>query len=176
MGPAGSRVQVWDPLVRVAHWVLAACIAAAWFTPSGNPQWHEGAGYAALVAVIVRVLWGAVGPLHARFSSFVRSPEKTLGYARLVVSGREPRYLGHNPLGGWMTVTLLVVVGLIALSGWLYTTEAFWGVAWVAAVHEALTYGLLGLVAVHLAGVALASYRHRDNLVAAMLHGRKRAE
>ena len=157
---ARTAVRVWDPLVRIGHWFLVASVAAAWFTREGYGVWHERIGYAALAIVFMRVVWGFAGP----------------HYARRVVTASEPRHLGHNPLGGWMIVLLLVVIALVGLSGWLYTTDQYWGVEWVGQLHEALTNALLALVALHVGGVALASYRHRENLVAAMLHGRKRAQ
>jgi len=172
--PADSRVTVWDPLVRIGHWLLVVGVAAAWITRTGGHELHEALGYAALAIVVLRVLWGFTGPRHARFSEFVRSPAATLDYAKLLLAAREPRYVGHNPLGGWMTVVLLLVITAVGVSGWVYTTDAYWGVKWVADLHEALSDVLLALIALHLAGVALASYRHRENLVAAMLHGRKR--
>ena len=176
MGSSDARIAVWDPLVRVGHWVLVACVAAAWFTRTGGHDWHERFGYGALAIVLLRVLWGFIGPRDARFSGFVRSPGSTLGYAKLVLAAREPRYVGHNPLGGWMIVVLLIILAAVGLSGWLSTTDTYWGVKWVADLHEALSDMLLGLIALHLAGVAVASYRHRENLVAAMVHGRKRPE
>ena len=176
MQSPATRVVVWDPLVRIGHWALVACVGIAWLTRTGGHDWHERFGYATLAIVALRLLWGFTGPGTARFSAFVRSPASTLGYAKLVLAAREPRYLGHNPLGGWMIAALLFIIVLVGLSGWLYTTEAYWGVKWVAELHETLSDVLMGLIALHLAGVALASCRHRENLVAAMLHGRKRAE
>lgn len=176
MSSPDSRVTVWDPLVRAGHWALVACVALAWLTRTGGHEWHERFGYGALIVVALRVAWGFAGPRHTRFSSFLRSPNATIAYARLVMAAREPRHLGHNPLGGWMVAALLVVIALVCASGWLYTTDTYWGVTWVAGIHDALTDVLIGLVALHLAGVALASYRHRENLVAAMVHGRKRAD
>ncbi len=73
-----------------------------------------------------------------------------------------------------MIVLLLIVIALVGLSGWLYTTDRYWGVEWVGELHGALADALLVLIALHMGGVALASYRYRENLVAAMLHGRKR--
>lgn len=175
MLPPGQRIAVWDPLVRIGHWGLVACVAFAWLTRTGGHDWHERLGYGALAIVALRVVWGFIGPRSARFSAFVHSPVSTLAYAWLMLAAREPRHVGHNPLGGWMILALLFTVAAVGLSGWLYTTDTYWGVEWVADLHEALSDLLLGLIALHLAGVALASYRHRENLVAAMLHGRKRA-
>lgn len=172
---AQAPVRVWDPLVRIGHWALVASIAAAWFTREGYGVWHERIGYAALAVVLLRVVWGFTGGRYARFREFVRPPAATFDYARRVATASEPRHLGHNPLGGWMIVLLLLVIALVGLSGWLYTTDRYWGVEWVGELHETLTHALLVLIALHVGGVALASYRHRENLVAAMLHGRKRA-
>ena len=167
-------IKVWDALVRVGHWLLALSVILAWLTRHGWGRWHEWIGYVSLAVVAVRIAWGWSGPQHARFADFVRSPAETWQYAQQAFTGREPRYLGHNPLGGWMIVVLLLNVALVSLSGWLYTTDRFWGVEWVETVHSTLADLLLILAAVHVAGAFYASYRHRENLVAAMLHGKKR--
>jgi cytochrome b len=173
---AQRAVRVWDPLVRIGHWLLVAAVAVAWFTRHSIGAWHERIGYAALAVVAARILWGWRGSQQARFSDFVHGPKHTFRYALEMLRRREPRYLGHNPLGGWMIVALLSAVALVGASGWLYTTDRFWGVAWVEAVHSVSSDVLLTLVALHVAGVLYASCRHRENLVGAMLHGRKRAQ
>ena len=174
-------VKVWDPLVRVLHWTLAATIALAWLTRSGGGRWHEWIGYASLTAVAVRFGWGfgwgfaaSKRARYSAFGSFVRAPAATLGYARALIAGREHRYLGHNPLGGWMIVALLTTAALAGFSGWLYTTDAWWGDPRVEAIHYALSVVLLVLIALHVAGVVVTSLRHRENLLAAMITGRKR--
>jgi cytochrome b len=167
-------VKVWDFLSRATHWLLVAGVAAAWFTRAGWGKWHEWIGYATLALVALRVAWGWLGPRYARFSQFVRPPTATLSYAKHALAGNEPRHVGHNPLGGWMIVALLAVTALAGLSGWLYTTDAYWGDERVENLHEVLSIALLGLAALHIAGVVVASVRHRENLVASMVHGRKR--
>ena len=163
-------MPVWDPVVRIAHWILATCIIAAWFTRGAT---HDWLGYGALGVVALRLLWGWVGPRHAHFGEFLRSPAATLGYARAVLVGVEPRYLGHNPLGAWMIVALLAMIALVAGTGWLSTTDRFWGVEWLQETHHLLADALLVLATLHLAGVAYTSLRHRENLVRAMITGRK---
>lgn len=177
MTPENPRpgIAVWDPVVRVLHWTLAASIAAAWVTRHGYGVWHERIGFASLLIVALRILWGWIGPRYARFTQFVRAPSATLRYAGELLAQREPRHIGHNPLGGWMILALLTVAAFAGLSGWLYITDEFWGVEWVENLHEALAIFLLVLVALHVAGVVAASWRHRENLVAAMIHGRKRS-
>jgi len=173
---AGPRppVKVWDPLVRAGHWALVASIAAAWLTRKGWGAVHEWIGYAALALVALRLVWGFIGPRYARFSQFIHGPAYTLRYGGSVLKGNEPRHVGHNPLGAWMIVALLTVVAAAGLSGWLFTTDRYWGDERVEDLHEALAIALLVLVTLHVAGVVAASLRHRENLVGAMFHGRKR--
>ncbi len=172
--PTAPMVRVWDPFVRSAHWTLVLCVGLAWLTREGPPRVHDLAGHAALAVVAVRILWGFVGPPHARFADFVRGPRATLRYARALLAGREPRFLGHNPLGGWMILALLSTVVATGLSGWLLTTDAFWGSQAMEALHDATADLLLLLIAGHVAGVVFTSRRHGENLVVAMITGRKR--
>ena len=167
-------MRVWDPLVRIAHWTLVGSIIVAWFTRHGGGKWHEWAGYVVLAVVTLRIVWGFAGPAYARFTQFVYSPSATLRYSKLVAAGQEPRYIGHNPLGGWMIVALLTTALLTAASGWLYTTDRFWGLEWVEQTHLWLTYLLLALAALHVTGAIVESVRHRENLIASMIHGNKR--
>jgi len=165
-------VKVWDPLVRILHGGMIACVVVAWLITEGRV--HDGAGYTLLALIIVRIVWGFVGPERARFANFIRAPLSVARYARLVLAGREPRHLGHNPLGGWMILALLATGAAVSVSGVVYTTDAFWGVEWVERIHVFLAELLLVLAAVHVAGVIFTSIRQRENLVAAMLHGKKR--
>jgi cytochrome b len=167
-------VRVWGIAVRLLHWTLAAAVATAWFAAERHPTLHQTAGYVALAAVALRLLLGVTGSGHARFDRFMRGPRATLRYAAAVWRRREPRHLGHNPLGGWMAVALLACVLAVAATGWLYTTLDYWGDPRVEALHRRLAWTLIALTAAHLAGVVHTSVRHRENLVAAMFSGRKR--
>lgn len=171
---APDQVRVWDLVVRLAHWPLVAAVVATWFTRHAG-AWHEWIGYFALGVVALRVVWGIVGTQHARFADFVRAPSATAAYARQVIAGNETRYLGHNPLGGWMVVCLLGAVFLSGFTGWMYTTDRFWGIEWVETMHRYTAYALYGLAGLHVAGVVFTSLKHGENLVAAMITGRKRA-
>ena len=172
-GAAPCR-RVWDPLVRSLHWALVAAYAAAWATTVAFGGSHEAVGYVGLAIVGVRVVWGFVGPVPARFSSFVRAPPATSAYLRRVAARSEPRHLGHNPAGAWMVVVLLACMVALAFTGWLYRTDRFWGSAEVELAHRLLAWASVALVALHVAGVVYTSLRHRENLVAAMWSGRKR--
>jgi len=166
-------VKVWDRAVRMLHWVLALSVAVAWLSTWRFGDLHQPVGYVALAAVFLRGAWGFVGSRYARFRQFVRSPRATLVYLRQLLQGRETRYIGHNPLGGWMILALMGCVSGLGLTGWLYTTDRFWGDAVIDYLHHALAWLLLGLIALHVAGVIFASIRHRENLVRAMLDGAK---
>lgn len=166
-----ARVPVWDRAVRLLHWLLAGAALACWFTTSG---WHEWAGYVAAVAAVARVAWGFGPSPHARFASFLLGPRATARYAAQLARGGEPRYQGHNPLGGWMVVALLAVVLALGATGWLYlNTDAFWGDPVIERMHGVLGWALLALVAVHVTAVLWMGWRHRENLVRAMVDGRK---
>ena len=169
-------IPVWDLFVRVLHWSLVLTVAAAWLTRHSPGGWHEWLGYATLAIVAMRTIWGFIASGHARFASFVRPASLTFAYARTVFARQETRFVGHNPLGGWMVIALLSMVALVGFTGWLYTTDRYWGVAWVEELHETLSNILFAFVALHILGVVFTSARHRENLVAAMLHGRKREE
>jgi cytochrome b len=179
-GPAvsetsGTTVRVWDPMVRIFHWSLAICFLVGYALGDDGGSLHRMLGYAVLGLVAFRVIWGVVGGRHARFSDFVPRPAVLRQYLRDVLAGREARYLGHNPAGGAMIVLLLTAVTATGISGWLMTTDAFWGVEWMEEGHEALAAATLALVGLHIAGVVFSSLRHRENLVRAMITGRKRA-
>ncbi len=181
-----DRVAVWDPFVRLFHWGLAGSFATAFIVKDHNLTVHTWAGYIALTLIAARVLWGLIGPRHARFSDFVRSPAVALRYVKATLSGRAARHLGHNPAGGLMVVTLLVFVPLLALTGVasLAISEGAGPLAgqlagvglkgvWVLELHEVLANTTVVLVGIHVTGVIVESLLHRENLVLSMLTGRK---
>lgn len=172
---AHRMVRVWDVVVRLFHWSLVLSFVVAWLTRHGSEDIHHLAGYAAAALVLLRVVWGVVGSHYARFAQFTRPPRTVLRYLADIATGREARYIGHNPAGGAMILVLLAAMLGTAATGWMMTTDQFWGVDWVSELHERLADGLLVLVLLHIGGVLLASLRHGENLVRAMLTGRKRA-
>lgn len=172
--PLPAEVRVWDPFVRIFHWSLAGLFMFAFATGDEWDKPHEIAGYVIAGLVALRIIWGFVGSRHARFSDFVRGPGEVIRFIRDTLRFRAPRHLGHNPAGGIMVVALLLAISAVCATGYMMTTDAFWGTEWVEEVHEVTVYGTLGLVMLHVLGVIVASSEHSENLVRAMFTGRKR--
>jgi cytochrome b len=167
-----ATIRVWDLLVRVCHWTLALGFVVAFLTEEGGLV-HQVAGYAA-GAVAVRLLCGFIGSEHARFASFAPGPRRLLGHLADVLRGRDRRYVGHNPAAGAMALALLGLALFLGGTGWMLTTDRFYGMAWLEVVHEGAAYLALGLVCTHVAAALYESVRHRENLPWAMVTGRKR--
>lgn len=201
---SSPTIRVWDPLVRIVHWLLVIGFAIGYVT-EGDPRWlHVWSGYMVAALVVVRVIWGFTGPQRARFSDFVTGPKKVFGYVSGLIRRTSPRFVGHSPAGGAMTVALLLGLAGICVTGMLTLADAgnagplaaWFGNEQVAAAraaaqeagerfryrspyeepHEILVNITLILVILHIAGVAWASYVHRENLPRAMVTGTKRAE
>jgi cytochrome b len=183
-----GEVRVWDPFVRLFHWLLVLLFMLAYVTGEDWLSLHVNAGYAVSGLVLLRVLWGVVGTPHARFGDFVYRPSTVAAYVKDTLALRARRYLGHNPAGGAMIVLMLVSLLLVSVSGFaVYGIEKGAGpLAMLGGsgeslekvfeeVHEFFANFMVLLVAVHIVGVVAESLIHRENLVKAMLTGRKRA-
>ena len=180
-----SQIYVWDPFVRLFHWTLVVAFTVAYLTEDDLLNVHVWAGYLVGGLVVARVIWGFVGPAHARFADFLCSPADTLRYVRDLVLFRAERHLGHSPGGGAMVVLLLLFLGATVMTGLVvYGGEQQAGPLAgmftkdtgesVEEVHELLANITLGLVLAHIAAVVLASFVHGENLVRAMFTGYKR--
>jgi cytochrome b len=137
---------------------------------------HLKLGYVVLALIAFRLIWGLSGGKHARFIDFVTGPATIVKFLIAMLAGKEKRYLGHNPAGGAMIVVLLLTITAIGISGYMISTDMFFGVEWVETTHKALVKFCFLLIAGHLCGVLYASFRHRENLVKSMLTGLKDAE
>jgi len=170
-----AQVKVWDPLVRLFHWTLAlGCIANLTILREVEPA-HELVGYVILGAIATRILWGFVGSPHARFSNFVTGPKRLSGYLASLIRGKAPRYVGHNPAGGLMMLALIGLATVCGTTGVMMEQDAFWGVEWVEDVHETAANIILALAILHVLAAFVESWHHRENLIRAMITGRKRA-
>lgn len=172
--PVTAPIRVWDLPVRLFHWLLAFSFAGAYLTAEAE-RWrlvHVILGYTMAALVCFRIVWGCIGTSHARFASFVRGPRAIIAYLRSLLSGRPAHFVGHNPAGAIVIVAMLSTTLVVAASGWLLWSGA--AGEWMEEVHEVLANLMLALVGIHVAGVAVASWLHRENLAKAMLTGRKR--
>lgn len=182
-------VPVWDWFVRAFHWSTVLGFAAAWLTGTyGANEIHILLGYGITLLLLARLVWGLIGTPYARFSALRISATEVLRYLRSLRSGSPLHYLGHNPLGGLMVCALLlmllalsasglVILGAIEFEGPLLAFTQILDDKQAYAVrelHEALAWLALLLVALHVAGAISASIQHHENLVLAMITGRKR--
>jgi cytochrome b len=182
-----GHVRVWDPLVRLSHWGMAGAFLVAWATSEDDfADLHVLAGYTVLGLAALRLVWGVIGTRHARFASFVRGPRTVLAYLRDMALLRAPATVGHNPAAGAMIVALLAGLTLTGVSGVvLYGADEGAGplagligplgflAHGIKEVHEVLAGFTIGLVGLHVGGVAFSSVLHRENLVRAMVTGVK---
>ena len=113
----------------------------------------------------MRLVWGLIGSKHARFRDFIYRPSTVIAFLRDSVAMRAKRYIGHNPAGGAMVIALLLAITGISVSGYMMEMDAFWGEEWVEDLHEVLVNLTLGLVALHVIGVLVASFEHKENLI-----------
>ena len=210
---SARMVSVWDPFIRIGHWLLAALFAIAYLT-EGEPLWlHSWCGYAIAALVVARVVWGLIGSRHARFADFLTGPGAVLADLTALARGRAERHLGHTPAGGWAIVVLLVLLAATTVSGmanlaWQKGTGplapfidrgATVGVTLLAPahadddegeerdegrrgeegpfqeVHELLANLTLAMVLIHVTGVIVVTLATGENLIGAMISGKKRA-
>jgi len=180
-------VPVWDLPTRLFHWLLALSVGTNLIIdPRGDWQFavHVTAGCTALALVLFRIVWGLVGSRHSLFADFVRSPSVVLQDLGAALRLRLNRHTGHNPLGGWMVVALLVMTLATAATGLFSATREGTGGPFVGLIggrglddiHGTLGNLMIFLVILHLCGVALHYLVARENLVGAMITGRKRLE
>jgi cytochrome b len=168
-----KRILVWDLPTRLFHWLLAASFAGAWLT-SESESWrlvHVTLGYTMAALLVFRLCWGFMGSRYARFAEFVKGPSAVLDYVKGMLRRQPARFVGHNPAGAVAILALMLLGALVALSG--FATYEDIGGKWLEEAHELLAGTMLAVVVVHLAGVIVGSLMHRENLVRAMITGRK---
>ena len=169
-----TAYRIWDPFVRLFHWSLVALFAANALFVEDDSTAHEWIGYSIAALVVLRILWGFVGPRHARFAAFLPGTRALTEQIGDIATRRRRAHLGHTPLGALMIVNLLLTMLAICISGYLMTTDAFWGIEWVEEMHEVfVTWAEISVLA-HVAAVLFESHRTGVNLPRAMVTGTKR--
>ena len=198
-----SSVKVWDIVVRLFHWSLVGFFTIAYITGEIETETlHAWAGYVIIGLLVLRIIWGLIGSKHARFSDFIYSPADIMTYLKSLLTRHPKHYLGHNPAGGAMVILLLIGLCATSWTGlkayeaegkgplaatsislsipvaqadddWEYGSHNKHGDEFWEEAHEAIVSFMLLLIALHLGGVAVSSLLHRENLVRAMITGRK---
>ena len=164
--------MTWDILVRITHWTIAALFLTNYWILDDGDDLHEWFGYTVLAALIVRLIWGFIGPVNARFGDFWPTWAKLTTAIREFDQqhrhhqGQPPRHVG---LAGAMVVFLWTGLLVVGISGWLQETDMFWGEDWVQLLHEWSANVVMAAVLIHVAAVGLIQHRYRLPLIQAML-------
>ena len=176
---------IWDLPLRLWHWALVVCLAGSWVTAEAGFDWtttHFYFGYSALALVLFRLAWGMLGTFHSRYTSFLASPKTVIAYLRRKNPSEPAR--GHNPIGGWSSIIIVVLVGLQASSGLFISDDIFYagpynsvvntGTAdWLAGWHHRLFTLIQFTVLLHILAVSWYTWGKKEGLIQAMFHGRK---
>lgn len=183
-----ADIDVWDPLLRIFHWGLALTFITAYFSGDDYLDVHTVAGYSLLALIVLRIPWGFIGGRHARFADFVRPPREVLAHIKELITGKPSYHEGHNPLAGWVYIVMFLTLIALALSGiallgieeragplaqmMIGVPHSFEDV--LEDTHEILANGAVALVVIHLLGVLIGSMTQGENLIRAMITGRKK--
>lgn len=186
---AAPGTRVWDAPTRIVHWLLVAGVAFSWWSAEAHHfDWHRISGLFVLLLLLFRLIWGFVGSDTARFSKFLRGPAATWRYARTLPDRAAETAVGHNPLGGWSIVAMLLALvaqvglGLFAVdmdgleSGPLSDLVSYEAGRQAAEIHEAAFNVLMALIALHVVAILFYAVYKRRDLVRPMITGRARID
>ncbi|MFC3095971.1 cytochrome B [Alteromonas sediminis] len=178
---------IWDIPVRICHWAIVLLVIAQWVTAElldDAIQWHAWFGYGLLGVVVFRLLWGFIGSRYARFGQFLASPKTVLHYLVATFKGEAPTYTGHNPLGGWMALFLLLVLLVQSITGLFMTDEIFFSAPYFSAVssdvqslmntlhHQAFTVIQIAVL-LHVIAALIYVFVKKQPIIKAMVTGKK---
>ncbi len=183
----GRPILVWDLPTRLFHWLLATLVIVSFVTGKTGGLWmqyHMWSGCAIFGLLLFRLTWGVVGGRHARFSNFVRGPGAVVRYGRTMLQRGTPRHLGHNPLGGWSVLAMLIALLIQATTGLFANDDIFtegplypWidkaTSDWLTRIHNLNQHTILLLVSVHVMAVLFYLIIKHENLIMPMVTGRK---
>jgi cytochrome b len=173
-GAKQQEILVWDAPLRVVHWLMVLTFAGAYLSAESE-RWqvvHATLGYTMAGLIAFRLLWGLIGTRHARFAAFVRGPSSVRRYLGSLLRGRPEHHAGHNPAGAWAIVAMIALAVVVVATGWTLGPDPE-KEGLLSELHESAAAVMLGLVCIHVAAVVASSWLHRENLVRAMINGRK---
>ena len=171
-----EKILVWDLPTRIGHWLLVTAFIVSYLS-GDSEEWrlvHVTAGYALAGALVFRLFWGVAGTRYARFKSFLFSPRQVFAYLSGLFQGKPAHWVGHNPAGSYAIYALISLGAAVVGSGWAVYADV--GGEWLEEAHDVLSYAMLGVVGVHVAGVVVSSRLHRENLVRSMVTGYKQGK
>lgn len=171
-----KKILVWDLPTRLGHWLLVVAFVLSYVT-GDSEAWrlvHVAAGYAMAGVLVFRFFWGIAGTRYARFASFLFSPRQVLAYLGGLLKGKTGHWVGHNPAGSYAIYALMLLGVATTASGWAVYEEI--GGDRLAQIHELMSYAMLGMVGLHVAGVVISSRLHHENLVRSMVDGYKQGK
>jgi cytochrome b len=193
-----TEIKVWDGFVRIFHWLLVLLFITAYVTGDEKNNLHLYSGYAILGLIVLRIIWGFIGSKYAKFTNFIYSPTNTINYFKNIKNKNAKHYIGHNPAGGWMIILMIISLLIVIISGIKvdeiekrensanninitfinnayaddddenHAEEEFW-----EEIHEISANFMILLIILHVLGVIAASRLHNENLVKAMITGKK---
>jgi len=180
-------IRVWDTPTRLFHWLLVGLVFFSYITGKigiSTMKYHEWSGFAILILAEFRLVWGFMGGLHSRFDSFIKGPTTAIRYALSLLRKDSIPHIGHNPLGGWsiiaMLVSLLIQVGTglfanndILTEGPLYALVSKETSDWLTGIHHLNQRALLILIVIHICAVIFYQLAKGDNLIKPMITGNK---
>lgn len=167
------EITVWDRFVRVFHWSVAvAFLLDFWVLEEGDPP-HEWVGYFLGVILVLRIVWGFIGPHNARFVSFFPTPQRIKNHLADLRAHQINRAEGHNPLGGAMVIALMLMLATVSMSGWMLTWDMFWGSELMEEIHELSAELTMMLVVIHVAAIIIMGRITRIPLIRTMLTGKR---
>jgi len=180
-------IKVWDLPVRLFHWTLMLAVIGAYLSHKAGIEYfiyHLWCGYTVVILVSFRILWGIVGTYHARFLNFLRSPAHTIRYGIALLRNQSTHYSGHNPLGGWMVIVLLIALLTQGITG-LFGNDEILNVGplygyvsnelslQLTSLHRQLFDWLIALIGLHVLAVLFHQIFKKESLIGAMITGRK---
>lgn len=186
--PGVERIRVWDPLLRVFHWLLAALVISSWLLGEFGPDvmtLHFWSGYAVAGLLVFRVVWGFVGPRPARFAQFIPGPRALWTYAKGMFKRRPSLWPGHNPMGALAVIAMLVVLAAQVATGLIADPDDFINVGPLASYvppeirsdavgwHHLGSTAVLVLVVLHVGFVLFYYVWKREDLIRPMINGWK---
>lgn len=181
------EVAIWDLSTRIFHWLLVVAVATAYITAEEQGILfviHTLAGYMVVLLLTYRLIWGVIGSPRSRFADFVRGRTTLRAYGQALLRLEPPRFIGHNPFGGWMIVLMLAALAVTVCLGLLSGHRGGAGGLLLPLVFGAGAEGLgdlhgffgnlvVILAGIHVCGVIGDWLLTRENLTRAMITGRK---